>query len=321
MRETIHDKGYKRLFSNKLIFQQLIKTFVTEDWVKDCDFEHCQKIDKSFISEHYKETESDIIYQVKFKNKNAYIYLLLEFQSSVSWYMALRMLNYVSNFYMDYIETHKRARKLPPIFPLVLYNGDEKWTAATDFRDLLEKPDLLKHYAPQLHYFKIAENEYSTENLLKIKNLVSALFLVEKSKDIELIKFQLESLFDNEDDKQAITVLLNWFKQLGLRGKKSLDDYQEFEYIYQSKEEVKTMLETTLDQYGQTFFVKGKEDGIQKGIQKGKIETLILLLEERFGSLSAEQKEMICQFNEGDFTQTFKKLFSIKSLDEIFTVQ
>jgi predicted transposase/invertase (TIGR01784 family) len=306
MSETPHDKGYKRLFSNKLIFKQLIETFVTEDWVKDCDFEHCQKIDKSFISEHYKETESDIIYQVKFKNKNAYIYLLLEFQSSVSWYMALRMLNYVSNFYMDYIETHKKSRKLPPIFPLVLYNGDEKWTAATDFRELLEKPDLLKQYAPQLHYFKIAENEYKQETLLQISNLVSTLFLVENGNDIKSIGAELLNLFDNNEDKQAFSILLNWFKQLALRGKKSFDDYQELEYVYQSKEEVKTMLETTLQQYGNTFFVKGK------------IEMLILLLEQRFGNLSEKQKEMICQFNEGDFTQACKKLFSVKSVDEIF---
>jgi len=320
MNETLHDKGYKRLFSNKLIFQQLITTFVTEDWVKDCDFEQCQKIDKSFISEHYKETESDIIYQVKFKNKNAYIYLLLEFQSSVLWYMALRMLNYVSNFYMDYIEAHKSARKLPPLFPLVLYNGDDKWTAATDFRDLLEKPDLLKHYAPQLHYFKIAENEYSTESLLEISNLVSTLFLSERSNDIALIKSQLLALFKSKEDKQAISILLNWFVQLALRGKKSLNDYQELEHIYQSEEEAKTMLETTLNQYGKTFFVEGKEEGIQKGIRKGKVETLILLLEERFGCLSLKQKEMICQFNEGDFTQAFKKLFSVKSVDEILKV-
>jgi len=324
MNETLHDKGYKRLFSNKLIFQQLITTFVTEDWVKECDFEQCQKIDKSFISEHYKETESDIIYQVKFKNKNAYIYLLLEFQSSVSWYMALRMLNYVSNFYMDYIEAHKSVRKLPPLFPLVLYNGDDKWTAATDFRDLLEKPDLLKHYAPQLHYFKIAENEYSTESLLEISNLVSTLFLTERSNDIALIKSQLLALFKSKEDKQAISILLNWFVQLALRGKKSLNDYQELEHIYQSEEEAKTMLETTLNQYGKTFFVEGKEEGIQKGIrkgiQKGKVETLILLLEERFGCLSLKQKEMICQFNEGDFTQAFKKLFSVKSVDEILKV-
>lgn len=221
---------------------------------------------------------------------------------------------------MDYIETHKRIRKLPPIFPLVLYNGDDKWTAATDFRTLLEKPDLLKHYAPQLHYFKIAENEYSTENLLKIKNLVSTLFLVEKSNDIELIKFQLESLFDNEKDKQAVTILLNWFEQLSLRGKKSPDDYQELEHIYQSKEEVKTMLERTMERYGKTFFVKGMAEGKTEGKVEGKSEALILLLEERFGTLSEKQKEMICQFNESAFTQAFKKLFSIKSLDEIFNV-
>ena len=220
MTNAIHDKAYKRLFSNKIIFRQLIETFVTEDWVKEIDFDLCQKIDKSFISEHYKETESDIIYQIKFKNKNAYIYLLLEFQSSVSWYMALRMLNYVSNFYMDYIETHKKSRKLPPLFPLVLYNGDAKWTAATDFKALLEQPDLLKHYAPHLHYFKIAENEYSTESLLKISNLVSTLFLAEKGDDIQLIKTELLNLFDKQEDKQAISILLNWFKQLSLREKK-----------------------------------------------------------------------------------------------------
>lgn len=74
MSETHHDKGYKRLFSNPQLFCELIETFVTEDWVKDIDFTDCQKIDKSFVSGHYKETESDIIYQVKFKNKSAYIY-------------------------------------------------------------------------------------------------------------------------------------------------------------------------------------------------------------------------------------------------------
>ncbi|MDQ7089576.1 MAG: hypothetical protein Q9M50_02895 [Methylococcales bacterium] len=57
MPENLHDKGYKRLFSNKQFFRELIETFVTEDWVKEIDFTHCQKIDKSFVSKHYKKTE------------------------------------------------------------------------------------------------------------------------------------------------------------------------------------------------------------------------------------------------------------------------
>ncbi|MBV7339146.1 Rpn family recombination-promoting nuclease/putative transposase [Chloroflexi bacterium TSY] len=64
MAHTVHDSGYKRLFSNKTIFRQLIETFVEEDWVQELDFDEAIRLDKSFISEHYKETESDIIYGV-----------------------------------------------------------------------------------------------------------------------------------------------------------------------------------------------------------------------------------------------------------------
>jgi predicted transposase/invertase (TIGR01784 family) len=310
MTKNLHDKGYKRLFSNKLFFRQLIETFVTEEWVKDIDFDQLEKMDKSFISAHYKETESDIIYRVKFNNEDAYIYLLLEFQSTVNWFMALRMLNYISNFYMDYVERDKKIKKLPPIFPLVLYNGDDRWTAATDFSALLEKPDLLKHYTPQLHYFKIAENEYDTDNLLQISNLASTLFLVENKQNIELIKTELLNLFDKQEDKEAISILLNWFKQLSLRGKQSKYDYHAIETIYQTKDEARTMLETTLERYGQDFFVKGKVEG--------KAEMLIMLLEERFGNLSREQKENIYHFNDKRFTQAFKKLLTLKNLTDIF---
>ncbi len=57
---TIHDSGYKKLFSNRTIFRQLIETFVQEAWVKDIDFTQSETLDKSFISDHYKETESDL---------------------------------------------------------------------------------------------------------------------------------------------------------------------------------------------------------------------------------------------------------------------
>ncbi|MDY6994189.1 MAG: Rpn family recombination-promoting nuclease/putative transposase, partial [Pseudomonadota bacterium] len=57
----VHDRGYKRLFSHPRIFRQLLESFVHEHWVKELDFEQCEKINKSFISEHYKATESDLL--------------------------------------------------------------------------------------------------------------------------------------------------------------------------------------------------------------------------------------------------------------------
>lgn len=55
----VQDSGYKRLFSNHTIFRQLIETFIEEDWVAELDFDRAERLDKSFVSEHYKETKSD----------------------------------------------------------------------------------------------------------------------------------------------------------------------------------------------------------------------------------------------------------------------
>ena len=86
---NIHDSGYKKLFSNRTIFRQLIETFVNQEWVHSLDFDTCEPLDKSFISEHYKETESDLIYKIQFQDREVYIYILIEFQSTVDPFMAL----------------------------------------------------------------------------------------------------------------------------------------------------------------------------------------------------------------------------------------
>ena len=88
----IHDSGYKKLFSNRTIFRQLLETFVHEPWVAELDFSQAETLDKSFVADHYKATESDLIYKVKLRGRTVYIYLLLEFQSTVDRFMAIRNL-------------------------------------------------------------------------------------------------------------------------------------------------------------------------------------------------------------------------------------
>ena len=144
MSVTVHDSGYKRLFSNKTIFRQLIETFVEAEWVPRLDFERAERLDKSFVSEHYKETEADIIYQVPLRDSEQMIYLclLIEFQSTVYRFMVLRTLQYTCDFYMDFVLSNKQVRHLllPVMFPLVLYNGDDPWTAPDTIEALIEKP-------------------------------------------------------------------------------------------------------------------------------------------------------------------------------------
>ena len=49
----IYDRGYKKLFSNKVLFRQLLESFVPLDWVQELDFEHYELLDKTFLSKEY----------------------------------------------------------------------------------------------------------------------------------------------------------------------------------------------------------------------------------------------------------------------------
>ena len=121
----IHDSGYKFLFSNRTIFRQLMESFVDQLWVKQLDFERAETVDKFFIDEEFQERESDLIYRIPFGEEELYVYVLLEFQSTVDRSMALRVLNYVVQLYMHLDRNRRSGEKLPPVFPWTLDNGSK----------------------------------------------------------------------------------------------------------------------------------------------------------------------------------------------------
>ena len=269
---NIHDSGYKKLFSNRTIFRQLLEIFVNQEWIHSLDFDKCEPLDKSFISEHYKETESDLIYKIQFHDREVYIYILIEFQSTVEPFMALRVLNYVTNFYMDFLVNNSDVKKLPAVFPIVLYNGEAPWLAPVNLSALIEQNPPLGTFALDFQYFLIAENRYSQEALLNIRNIVSTLFLAESHYDLDVLEVDLLNLFSSEADKEAVSLFLNWFRQLAFHGRLESEDYQSLESIYRSEEEVKTMLVTALERERERFFQNGLREGEQKGKQEGLLE-------------------------------------------------
>jgi predicted transposase YdaD len=84
-----HDKWYTRLFSDPKIVEDLLRAFVHEDFVKEIDFSSLKKLNTKFIPVSEKSRHADVVYEVKFHGQTAYIYLFLEFQSTVDRFMAL----------------------------------------------------------------------------------------------------------------------------------------------------------------------------------------------------------------------------------------
>ena len=136
---TQHDNSYKLLFSHPEMVKDLLTGFVKEAWIEQLDFSTLEKVSGSYVSDELRDREDDIIWRVRWRDDWLYVYLLLEFQSTIDKYMAVRVMSYLGLLYQDLIRQRLLTPngKLPPVLPVVLYNGETEWRAAQNVADLI----------------------------------------------------------------------------------------------------------------------------------------------------------------------------------------
>ena len=138
-------------------------------------------------------------------------------------------------------------------------------------------------FAIGFEHFLIAENEYTKEALSRIRNIVSTLFSAESDYNVKTLADELPNLFSSQPDKQAVVLLVNWFRQFAETGRIDPKDYHLFEREFRSAEEVRMVFLTEIEEARQRFFqnglLEGKEAGLLEGEQKGKIETAKTMLD------------------------------------------
>ena len=95
--------------------------------------------------------------------------------------MPVRIMTYVGLLYQDLIRRNDvlPGKQLPPVLPVVLYNGSNRWTAETDIGNMIPRaPGMVGGYLPKLKYLLIDENTYTDEQLSQAKNLVAAIIRI-----------------------------------------------------------------------------------------------------------------------------------------------
>jgi len=193
--ENIHDKGYKRILSTKKVFLSMLKSFIHEPWAQDINEKDLELIDKEFILKDFTEKEADIIYRLNYKDSEIIFYCLLELQSGVDFTMPFRLLVYmVEMLRRIFMEKPQDIResvsyKLPAVIPIVLYNGADKWTAKTSFKEYLSGYELYGNHIIDFNYILLDINRYDAKSLAEMGNLISAVFMLDKKQsDAEFIK-------------------------------------------------------------------------------------------------------------------------------------
>ncbi len=187
----LHDTGYKYLFSHADLVRELMEVFAPPGVTELLDYDTLRSEAGSFITPAMKKRENDVVWSVELQGQRIYLYLLLEFQSSIDKAMPVRMMQYVAALY-DHLVRSKAidpAEGLPPVLPIVLYNGDARWNHSPEIFDLIQPhPAALTEFQPKMKFWLLDEGRFSVEYLEGLQRVTAAIFRMEHHGDTEEAK-------------------------------------------------------------------------------------------------------------------------------------
>ncbi|MFN2349994.1 MAG: Rpn family recombination-promoting nuclease/putative transposase [Thioalkalivibrio sp.] len=221
-----HDTGYKELFSYPEFVQQLIEGFVPAQIAGLMDFSTLKNHNGNYITPLFEEKIEDVVWSVEVTwqglTQRVFLYILLEFQSSVDRTMPIRLMHYVACFYSELLKQKviTPGQGLPPVFPVVLYNGSKPWTAPLDVFEMVqpEPPGFLQVYQPHLRYYLIDEGRYTDEQLGVVQSPLSGVFSVENAGEsweaLQQAVDRIVAIIKKDPDKERIDrIITRWLKR------------------------------------------------------------------------------------------------------------
>ncbi len=126
-----HDALFRATFEKRENAAAELKRVLPPELVAMLDFTTLKVQPSHFVDDDLAKCESDLLLSVELGGTEALIYVLVEHQSYVSWAMPIRLLRYMTSAWERYMKEHPKARRVPPILPVVLHHSASGWTAAT----------------------------------------------------------------------------------------------------------------------------------------------------------------------------------------------
>ena len=284
------DPIYKRLYAFPEMVADLLRSVLPADALGTLDLSTLDKMSASYVGDNYRRRRGDAVWRVRRAGRWAYVLVLLEFQSSSDATMALRVMEYTVLLYKELLN-NKRATlgDLPPVLPIVLYNGEYRWSAEQDVADLIGEsgPALLPYQLSQRHLVvdeRHAEADYAGE-------LTRAVALLEQSslpEDLARVAAHLAGLVSGPDRDELRRAFQDWLQVLFERMQPESGEESPAPPPELTLEDVKMTLEERVAQWPEQWRQQGVEQGVEQGLAQQR-ELLRGQAEARFGTRTAER--------------------------------
>ena len=325
-----NDASYRNLFNHASMIQWLLRRYVAQPWVQRLDLESLEPVKAHFVGAENQRRESDLIWRARLQGSDDwfYVYVLVEFQSTTDRFMALRVLTYICLLYEDLIRQKALtgSGKLPPIMPIVLYNGESPWTMPTRLQDLVEAVEGgLEVHIPRFEYIVLDEAHLPQEELGPLDNPVTAVFQLEQAQtldDLRQVVAELVGLLDGPDMNGPRRDMVTWLRRVILPVMFPGESIPEL----QGLKETEDMLAERVKQWPEQWMAEGRAEGRVEGRAEGRVEgraeglraAVELQLSLKFGDLDPRYLTRLDYAGDEELLLWARRVIEAESIEAVF---
>ena len=265
-RDNKHDKIFKSILQDKKELTKFLKKYMGHE-VEPENIELCNT---NHITSDYKYSDSDIICKIKGKET----YYLIEQQTRVDYSMPYRMLAYSVEIIREAVRgknTNSKDFVYPEVIPIVLYTGNNCWTAKTKFSEC-QRIEISEEKVIEFKYNLVDINKYEIGEILKERTKLSNALILEKCKNNEEVIKNIKKIVEEQNEinelKKLVKYLYGNFEDEKI--KKIIEELEESE----SGGEMSTIAERLEREYKNSF-AQGVRNTIEKLIEENMSDEFI----------------------------------------------
>ena len=300
-----------------------LQQHLSPDIQRTIDLDSLRLENVSYVDDNLRKHFADLVFSLMLKGEelpSARVYLLFEHKSAPEPLVGMQILRYMALQWKELYDQQLIVGKLPPILPIVIYQGQDNWKPRISFHDLVEMPsDSFKAYIPDFAFAFFSVRGLDAQT---VQENVIFRFYVEmiKSLDSPQIKEMLPRLVQGFvqalGSHTATEYVEIFFKYLTkASGVLVQEDFQKaLSYLPEGGEKI---MDTLADQWMEQGKNEGRTEGIVLGELKKSRDLLLRSVNARFGSINRDIVERIKEIQSVEILDgLFDSSFRVNSLEE-----
>jgi predicted transposase YdaD len=326
-----HDLFARYTFSHPERAAAELRAVLPPEVVAQVDWSSLHREPGSVVDPELRERQSDLLFSARLHGGQPLLfYFLVEHQSSMDRWMALRMLRYVVRQLEHWRHLHPDSEWLPAVIPMVLYHGPEgRWTAARRIEELFSLPaeerDRWRERVPRFEYL-VDDLTAEREEALRARpgpplvRLTLLLLRSGRSKKLAILLEEwrplLAEVLASPEGPEQLHAIVHYLLRVGPKpARKAL--WRVLDSVageHQTEELMKTMADDLIEKGHRQGWRKGRTDGLAEG----RAQSVLQILAARHISVDEQTRTLILSCKDlKTLSRWFDQALNASSLTDI----